>query len=307
MFTRTVILTARVADAVGNTTSVSAAVRVEVPTALGWAPPASSVAALQAMLARYPRPRTVRLYSGPGAGLESWSSALLAQVPADCALHYSFKDWTAGTSAAAVRDWLSARPANRRRVVDLVTLGHEPEQQSGGDAAPAAFRQQWQELVGALAGHPRRREVWLVPVFTEYAARRQASWWADFGVVASHPGVDAVGFDIYDTGYERYRTPVERNEFALAQARRVGKPLVVPEWGIRRKPTLNDGTSYDPDGVVCAQAMRDNMAHLRAQPDVPYVEWFYRGDCDLDATLTYPSGRTYVRDAERAAFGQLTG
>ncbi|WP_405094979.1 hypothetical protein [Micromonospora sp. NBC_01412] len=306
MFTRTVALTARVADAAGNTTTVSTAVRVEAPTALGWTPPESSVAAIQAMLARYPRPRMVRLYSGPGVGLESWSG-LLAQVPVDCALHYSFKDWAAGTSAAAVRDWLSARPASRRRVVDLVTLDHEPEQQSGGDPAPAAFRQQWQELVGALAGHPRRREVWLVPVFTEYAARRQASWWADFGVVAGYPGVDAVGFDIYDTGYERYRTPVERNEFALAQARRAGRPLVVPEWGIRRKPTLDDGTPYDPDGAVCAQAMRDNMAHLRAQPDVPYVEWFYRGDCDLHATLTYPSGRTYVRDAERAAFGQLMG
>ncbi|GAA2708431.1 hypothetical protein ACFY2R_06600 [Micromonospora olivasterospora] len=306
MATRTVTLTARVRDAAGNATASTTTLTVQAPLALGWCPPQSSAASVQAMLARYPRPRSIRVYSGSGAGLESWSSGALAQVPADCAAHYSFKDWSSATSPTAVRDWLSARPVARRQVVDLLTLDHEPEQQNGDDPTPAAYRQEWQELVAALAGHPRRREVWLVPVFTEYYARRTATWWADFGVVSGYAGVDAVGFDIYDAGYERYRTPVERNDFALAQARRVGRPLVVPEWGIKRKPTLNSGVAYDPNGTLCAQAMRDNMTHLRAQPDLPYVEWFYRGDCNLDATLTYPSGQTYVRDAERAAFVQLT-
>ncbi|NBE80315.1 glycoside hydrolase family 26 protein [Micromonospora rubida] len=275
--------------------TVAVTVSVRSPTLLGWCPPDSTTAQIRAMTGRYARPQVMRLYTGAGGGIAPWSSGILTQVPAGCPVHYSFKDWTSA-SPAAVREWLSARPAGRRDVVDLVTLDHEPEQQTAGDPSPAEFRQQWQELVGALAGHPRRAEVWLVPVFTEYAARRQASWWDDFGQVAAMPGVDAVGFDIYDTGYERYRTPAERNDFALAAARRVGKPLVVAEWGIKRKPTLKGGKPYDPDGALCAQAMRDNVAHLRAQPDVPFVEWFHRGDCNLDA-----------RGPERQAFVDLMG
>lgn len=305
MGAREVTLTVRVTDAAGHTTTATTTLTVGQETLLGWCPPDSTVAEVQRMATRYPRPRVMRLYSGAGKGLASWSG-LLAQVPANTVLHYSFKDWTAA-SPTAIRDWLSARPTSRRGVVDVVTLDHEPEQQDSGDPTPAEFRREWKELVDALADHPRRREVWLVPVFTEYAARRQASWWTDFGVVAGYPGVDAVGFDIYDTGYERYRTPVERNDFALATARKVGKPLLIPEWGIQRKLTLKSGAAYDRDGTVCAQAMRDNMTYLRAQPDVPLAAWFHRGDCNLAATLTGPDGRTYVRDRERAAFADLMG
>ncbi|MFI2663273.1 glycosyl hydrolase [Micromonospora carbonacea] len=306
MAARTVVLTGRVRDATGNTTVTATTVTVQDgSTLLGWCPPDSTVTDIQRMATRYPQPRLMRLYSAPGKGIAPWSSGMLAQVPVDTVLHYSFKDWSRTTSPALIRDWLSARPAARRGVVDLLTLDHEPEQQDSGDPTPAEYRQEWLELLEALADHPRRREVWLVPVFTEYAARRNNAWWQDFGQAAAFDGVDAVGFDIYDTGYERYRTPVERNDFALAQARRVGRPLVIPEWGIQRKPTLKSGAAYDPDGAICAQAMRDNMAYLRAQPDVPDVAWFYRGNCHLDATLTYPDGRTYVRDRERAAFVDL--
>ncbi|MFF0822403.1 hypothetical protein ACFYUR_18735 [Micromonospora haikouensis] len=306
MATRTVVLTGRVRDAAGNTTVTATTITVEArSTLLGWCPPDSTVTDIQRMAARYPQPRLMRLYSAPGKGIAPWSSGMLAEVPAQTVLHYSFKDWSRTTSPALIRDWLSARPAARRGVIDLVTLDHEPEQQDSGDPTPAEHRQEWKELLEALADHPRRREVWLVPVFTEYAATRSASWWTDFGQVATYPGVDAVGFDIYDTGYERYRTPAERNGFALATARRVGRPLVIPEWGIQRKPALKSGTTYDLDGAICAQAMRDNMAFLRALPDVPYVAWFYRGNCDLHATLAYPSGQTYVRDRERAAFVDL--
>lgn len=307
MAARTVTLTARVTDAAGHTVTGTRTLTVQsqATTLLGWCPPNTTTADTTAMLARYPQPQVMRLYTGAGGGLASWTSGPLSQVPAGCVMHYSFKDWTAASSPAAIRSWLSARPTSRRGVVDVLTLDHEPEQQDSGDPTPAQFRQEWQELVAALADHPRRAEIGLVPVFTEYAARRSATWWADFGTVSALAGVDAVGMDIYDTGYERYRTVVERNDFALSQARRVGKPLIIAEWGIKRKPTLNNGTVYDPDGILAAQAMRDNMAHLRAQPDVPLVEWFYRGDCDLNATLTYPSGQTYVRTAERAAFTDL--
>lgn len=313
MGTRTVTLTARVRDAAGHTVTATTAVTVQTPeTLLGWSPPNSTTADITAMLGKYPQPQLMRLYTAAGGGIASWTAAPLSQVPADCTLWYSFKDWDT-TSPQKIRDWLTARPAARKGVRDILTIDHEPEQQDAGDPTPAAFRQEWQELAAALAGHPRRKELLLVPVFTEYNARRTATWWADFGIVCTYSGVDAVGFDIYDTGYEKYRSVVERNDFALSVARRadVRKPLMLAEWGIKRKPALNSGAAYDTDGTIAAQAMRDNVAYLRQQPDVPYVSWFYRGDCHLDASLTYSttsgalSGQTYVRDKERAAFVEL--
>ncbi|MFI2664879.1 glycosyl hydrolase [Micromonospora carbonacea] len=286
MGTRPVVLTARVTDAAGHTATASTVLAVGQPALLGWSPPNSTAGDLSAMLARFPSPPLVRLYSPAGAGLASWSGSLLTCAPRDATLVYSFKDRPATLDVAG---WLSARPAAWTAPIYLC-WAHEPEQgPSAGDPTPVEFQQGWRDLAAALAGHRRRREVRLLPVFTEYAARRSSTWWADFGQVAALPGVDAVGFDIYDTGYPAYRSPVERNDFALSTARRVGKSLVVAEWGIARKAS-------DPDGTQCARAMRDNMTYLRRQPDVDAVSWFYRGDCNLDA-----------RTPERQAFVDLMG
>ncbi|MFF0823057.1 glycosyl hydrolase [Micromonospora haikouensis] len=286
MAAREVVLTARVTDAAGHTATATAVLSVREPAPLGWSPPNSTAGDLSAMLGRFPSPPLVRLYSPAGAGLASWSGPLLTCAPRSATLVYSFKDPPASVDVAG---WLSARPAAWTSPLYLC-WAHEPEQgPSAGDPLPAEFREGWRVLVAQLAGHRRRREVRLLPVFTEYAARRSSTWWSDFGQVTALPGVDAVGFDIYDTGYSAYRSPVERNDFALAIARRVGKPLVVAEWGIARKAS-------DPDGTVCARAMRDNMTYLRRQPDVDAVSWFYRGDCNLDG-----------REPERKAFVDLMG
>ncbi|WP_422744341.1 hypothetical protein ACN27B_08690 [Micromonospora sp. WMMD754] len=290
MGSRPVTLTARVRDAAGHVTATTTSLTVGRPALLGWCPPDSTTTDLTAMLGAFPNPKVVRLYTGIGGGLASWSSGPLSMVPATSVCWYSFKDWVASSSPQKIRDWLSARPIARRGVVDVVTLDHEPEQQDSGDPTPAQFRQEWAEFTAALAGHPRRSEVRLVPVFTEYYARRTASWWSDFGQVAALAGVNGVGFDIYDTGYSTYRSVMERNEFALATARRaeVRKPLLIAEWGIARKT--------GDDGSGAAKAMRDNMAYLRSQPDVDLVSWFYRGGCDLTS-----------RGPERQAFVELMG
>lgn len=314
MATRTVTLTGRVTDKAGHATTktVTLTVNTPDPLILGYSPNNSTTADLTDILGRYPNPKLVRLYSGVGEGIAAWTDPVISMVPNTAVLWYSFKDWDATTSPQQIRDWLTAKPAARADTRTLLTLDHEPEQQDAGDPTPAQFRQEWQELVAALANHPRRGELWLVPIFTEYNARRDAAWWADFGVVASYTGVDAIGFDVYDTGYERYRTTTERNDFMLSQARRVEvkKPLVIGEWGIKRKPSLNSGADYDLTGSLAAQAMRDQMTYLRQQPDVAYVSWFYRGFLRLHTTLTYDgtgphAGETYVRDTERAAFVDL--
>ncbi|MGC1213971.1 MAG: hypothetical protein WA890_22255 [Micromonospora sp.] len=167
---------------------------------------------------------------------------------------------------------LSSRPAAWTTPFYL-TLDHEPEQgTSAGDPDPATYRSEWQALINALAGHPRRSEVRQTPIFTEYYAKRHsATFWNDFGIVASYAEVDAIGFDTYDTGDSTYRTPTERNAVPLQYARRaeVKKRLILGEWGVDRK-------THDTDGSQAAQAMRDNLAYMRQQPDVPYVSSWYQ-------------------------------
>lgn len=237
-------------------------------TTLGWCPPTSTVTDLNYMLTNF-RGDTIRLYSSAGSGLQSWTGALFSALPPSSILAYSFKDWPVDIST-----WLFNRPSNWTTPFYLC-LDHEPEQQTGGDPTPAVYKQQWQELINALAGHPRRNEVRLCPIFTEYYARRNSTWESDFGVVCGYSGIDAVGFDIYDSGYSSYRSVTERNDFALSIARKYNKPLIIPEWGIERK-------SSDTDGTQAAQAMINNINYLRQQPDVPYVQWFYVGGDNLD-------------------------
>jgi hypothetical protein len=237
---------------------------------VGWCPPDSTVAQLGPMLAKFPGTKLVRLYSK--TTLPSWTSGILPMVGADVTLHVSFKTWPVN-----VAGWLTSRPTNRRTPFYL-TLDHEPEQQDSGDPAPAEYRAEWRELTAALAGHPRRGEVMLTPVYTEYAATRgsrAASWYGDFGVVSGFDGVDTVGFDIYNNSTQAYRTASNMFGFALAHARQHGKPLVVAEWGIER-------IASDDTGSLCAQRMREHATYFAAQPEARALAWFYRGGDNLD-------------------------
>lgn len=265
---------------------------VTYPVDLGWSAPGGTAASINDLTTRYGAPDVVRLYSTPGSGLKSWTGAVMGAVPRDATIMYSFKDWPVNVSA-----WMSSRPADWTSTVYL-TLDHEPEQgTSSGDPTPAAYRQEWSELLAQVANHPRRAEYKLTPIFTEYYAKRHAdTFWADFGVVSSYAGVDASGWDIYDNdGSPNYRTAEERNAVPLSYARRVNKPMVIGEWGIPRK------LSTDPEGTLAAQAMRENMAYLRTLPDVPAVAWWYEDRYNLHLTIT--EGTTsYVRTPERNAF-----
>jgi hypothetical protein len=241
---------------------------------VGWCPPNTNSTDLQAQMGKFPGTKFMRLFSS--GGLPSWTGSYLNLVPADVTIQLSFKTWPQDVSA-----WLTSRPANRRTPFYLI-LDHEPEQQDGGDPTPAQYKQEWQELIAALRGHPRRGEVLLTPTYTEYAATKgsnAARWYPDFGVVSSYEGVDAVGFDIYNTGYNSYRTPEQMFAFALDHARSHELPLVVAEWGIERKGPDASGPNA---GTQCAQLMRDQAHYLAGQPEARGLAWFYRGGCNLD-------------------------
>lgn len=233
-------------------------------TTVGWSVGGGTVTGLQNQIAEYGDPAACRIFSPPGSGLKPWTSGILAALPKDSVLVYSIKDWPVD-----VYGWMSSRPSTLTTPY-YFCLDHEPEQgTTAGDPSPATYQQEWRELIAQVANHPRRKEMRLLPIFTEYYAKRNASWLADFGQVAGWAGVDAIGFDVYDLAYSSYRTVTDRFALPLAEARRVRKPLVLAEWGIDRK------TAIDPDGSVAAKNMRDSVTYLRKQPDVPYVTWWH--------------------------------
>jgi len=70
-----------------------------------------------------------------------------------------------------------------------------------GPPGPRHLPVEWQALINPLAGHPRRSEVRLTPIFTDYYAKCHcAAFWDDVGIVASYAGVETIGFELYDTG-----------------------------------------------------------------------------------------------------------
>ncbi|MFI7072036.1 hypothetical protein [Micromonospora sediminicola] len=303
---RTVTLTGRVRDRAGNVATKTVTITVAAPMTVGRCPKNSNVADLGAMLQTQPNPKAVRLYTDVGGGIAQWGAGILPMVPGAADLHYSWKDWgTAAANIAKLREHMTNRPAGRTGR-EYRTFRHEPEQgTAAGDLPPATWRQYWGEILAGIADHPRRGEFRFGPVFTEdYVRRNEALWRSNFASVLTLPGVDFAGWDVYDTGYERYRGAVGRNAILLRLSREFGLPVVIGEWGIKRKLTLDNGAAYDADGSLCAQEMRDNVAYLRQQADVESVMWFWRGECVLDEPVV-TEGKTITRDKERAAFLNL--
>jgi hypothetical protein len=248
----------------------------------GWNAANGTVDGLQEMIDTYGMPDVCRIFTGPGKGIISWNSPLLALLDPEVVLIYSWKDWP--LPAGAFSNWMTSKPTDRFPEV-WWCIDHEPEQgPESGDPDPVLYRQQWTQALAIYNNHPRKAQFYPVPIFTEFYARKYdtvpnpatgGTWWDDFGVVAEFHGMRGIGFDIYDTGYAQftlYRTPEHRNEIPLKYAMRVRLPLLICEWNIAEK-------SNDPDGIHAAQAIRDNVTYLRNEVNhpVPYVTWFHTG------------------------------
>jgi hypothetical protein len=250
-------------------------------TLVGWCPAGRTVAE---MLAMYPGTTAVRIFVGAGKPLPTWDGPVLGPIPAGVMVHVSFKTW----DVPAVERWLTAMPAEHAPII--LTYAHEPEQgTAAGDPTVEQFRTRWAELVAALADHPRRPDVLLVPVYTRY-------WWQahanDLRWLV--PMVDAYGWDVYNDG-PTYRTPDDLLTIPRDIAKRTGLPYLIAELGGVR-------LASDKDGAGRAKWMRDMVA-AAATDGAWTVCWFHKGNSDLAPVLT-----AAVTDPalERQTWQQLT-
>lgn len=243
----------------------------------GWCPGTRPV---PGMLAAYPGTSCVRIFFGPGDGLPpaAWSDQRqrLAQVPADADVIVSHKDPDVDATA-----FVAAWQATGRIGRLILVPHHEPEQQTGGDPAPAAFRRSWTRTREQVGDHPARHDgrlrlavCWTLQwVRRVDAAGRRVNDWRTWWPEHESDAVDLVLADWYPydpTARNPFR-PADYEDPAAALAIMVelsaatGKP-----WGIAEinhsRITRAGGfpVDLDPDGSRCADWYRRMHAWAKA-------------------------------------------
>lgn len=233
------------------------------------------------MLSQYPGTSAMRVFMAPGKGIASWSSELMQSIPDHVDLIFSWKDWPVN-----IAGWLDAMPDRTGRT--WLCVNHEPEQgTSAGDPTVAEYHFRWSQLITALAGHPRRREVGLVPIHTHYWAHWGGgdwrTWWSD----AMADGCDGIGWDVYHRGWvSPYDGPAEILALCRDSAEELGLPWLMPEFGSARLDS-------DPDGEGRAAWLTD-MVTLAHAGGCRAACWYHHDAGDLTDTT-----------AERVALTQL--
>ena len=220
----------------------------------------------------YPGTTAVRIFVGAGKPLPTWDGPVLGPIPPSVLVHLSFKTF----DIPAVERWLMAMPEQHAPII--LTYAHEPEQGAdAGDPAVEQFRTRWAELVAALADHPRRPDVLLVPVYTRY-------WWqAHAGDLRwLVPMVDAYGWDIYNNGTS-YRTPADLLSIPRDIAKRTGLPYLIAELG---------AVDIGPGRAEWMQAM---VAAAREDGALT-VCWFHKDEWDLAATTAQATWRDLTQE-----------
>ena len=240
-------------------------------TRVGWCPGDRTVSD---MLVRYPGTSVVRVFVGPGKPIPAWDGDVLGPLAKQgVAVHLSFKTW----DRAAVLRLVDGKPTG---LPLILTFGHEPEQgPARGDLPLEQWRARWAELVALLAGHPRRAELLLAPVYTRY-------WWqerpGDLRWLVTD-GVDAVGWDVYNNG-STYRTPDDLLAIPRQIAARTGLPYLIPELGAVRLPG-DDGSGR--------QAWMRAMVDAARADGALTVCWFHRLEWDLTRADSGPEQQTW--------------
>lgn len=258
--------------------------------------------ATERLFKEFPNGKCYRVFRSSDQTLPSWTSGLMAKIPNDVVIIVSSKNTGCVNELPA---WLSAKPARFTQPV-VFCYHHEPDQflvkgTSSGDPSPTSFSNTWQMLVSKVANHSQRENLILCPIFTEFIARGDAKksneqpvtreeWKSAYHAVLSMSGVDMFGFDVYQTGYQNYRTPKHMWDVSLEYCREYEKKLVVGEWGIERR-------SYDSSGNECAQVMADQISYLSSQPEAFAVAWYYNGN----DVLSTPTG--IAREPEHSSLG----
>lgn len=231
-------------------------------TLVGWCPGGRPVTD---MLKTYPGTGTARIFVGKGKPIPTWDGPVLGPLVAAGVkvVHLSVKDpdWP------AVRRLIDAKPAG---LLLILTFGHEPEQGTKeGDLPIDQWRARWAELVALLADHPARGELLLVPVYTRVWWERNAGdrrWMLDLPV-------DAIGWDIYSSALDRYRTPDDLLTIPRAVAEQTGLPYLVPELGAVRIASDKDGSGQQGWMRAMVDAVKGDGALTCC--------WFHKDGWDL--------------------------
>lgn len=227
------------------------------------------------MLKAFPGTKVVGLFREPNEDLPNWGTSPLIHIPPDISILMRFKKWPINIDL-----WMESMPKARVEAIRNGTSNlylcyrHEPEQgQSGGDLEPGLWRVNWTTFINECRTKSWRSLVKIGPIYTEYYAKKNASWISEFGIISSLPGVDTIGFDIYN-GPAIYRTAKDMFQFPLKMARQYKKDLIIGEWGIERKGV--------DDGSKCAEIMIEHIEYLAQQPEAKAICWFYVGGDNLD-------------------------
>lgn len=187
--------------------------------------------------------------------LTAHGTGKLAQAPAGCVAHVSWKD-----DVEALGPWLAAAPDDRRY---FLTWHHEPM----GDVTPAAYRSNAGKIPQILAGHPKAHLVLgHGPVVTRYWLEQAGNDAADW----AYPGMTFFAGDCYNGSTSTYRNATQMFGSTATAARRFNVPWLVPEYGIER-------ITSDTTGSGRAQIMRDHIAWARSQGDCLAIAWWNIG------------------------------
>jgi hypothetical protein len=240
-----------VRDRAGNAASQTVTVVEKSPLLLGATGQPNDTAST---FSTFPGIRYFRDFGqSSGSTLTPHGTGKLALAPANSVPHVSWKG-----PVEALGPWLNgaARPY-------YLTWHHEPM----GDMAPAVYRAEAGKITQILASHPKRHLILgHGPIVTRYwldqADGDPVDWW--------YLGATFYGTDCYNGSSTMYRTSQQMLGPGIAAARRFGVPWMVPEWGIER-------IGSDASGSGRAQAMRDQIAYARQQPDCLGVAWWNIG------------------------------
>jgi hypothetical protein len=209
----TVTITAGATAATGKSLSTSLAVPV-TSMLIG-----SDRAPMSGLTAAYTGVRYTRLYGAPGKGIPS-----VAAVPAGCVAHVSFKD---SPTATLVNPWLDTitHPV-------ILEWHHEPE----GDMTAAAYRAGVAALIALVRAHPNGHWVKVAQTLTRFAQAHPGKLMTD-GTPATVAnlwcGADLIGMDCEKDSSFGTGCPDPKSFFAVAvaAAKQVGRPFVIPELG----------------------------------------------------------------------------
>lgn len=196
-----------------------------------------------------PTPWFTRVFHTNGKGLPVYGGPAIKGLPAGTIPHISFKD---RVSPATITAFLDSLPAG---VKVWLTWHHEGDIDWASDVP--GYQAYWKQLREVADAHPRRPDVTLINVHTQYPSRlkRRDMQWRDF-MVPEYADVDS--WDCYRPGnVDVYEAPETLLGLPVAAKLEFGTRLHITEFGTHP-------TSWDTDGVFQAQWYREACAFMAA-------------------------------------------